>query len=91
MEVHRMAEPEKVIPSVCGQYRAEIARLPVGGFTVTIFQWKKWWAPEYGKVGEGWDRVSRGVTIADTLERAEVLAEEEFRSLGTTGPAPAGE
>ncbi len=83
-----MAEPENTITSKCGEYRAEIVRLPVGGFTVTIFQWKEWWAPDYGKVAEGWDRVSRGLTTADTLERAEELAIEELRSLGAEAEVP---
>jgi hypothetical protein len=86
-----MAEPERIITSVCGEYRAEVVRLSTGGFTVTIFQWREEWVPGYGKAGEFWGRVSRSLTIADTLERAAELAEEEFRSLGTRGPAPADE
>jgi|GEM_PF-2327276 len=86
-----MAEVEKTIPSSCGQYRADIARRPGGGFQMTIFQWTEEWVPGYGKVAEFWERVSRMVTVADTVERAESLAAEEFRSLGTSPAALGGE
>ncbi|MBN9122231.1 MAG: hypothetical protein J0I06_24345 [Planctomycetes bacterium] len=86
-----MAAPEQIITSACGEYRAEVVRLPTGGFVVTMFRWREEWVPDYGKAGEFWERVSRSVTIADTLKRAAELAEEEFRSLGTTGPAPVDE
>jgi hypothetical protein len=85
-----MAEPERIIPSACGEYRAEVIRRTGGEFQVTIFRWTEEWVPGYGKVGEFWERVSRCVTLADTLERAERLAAEEFRSLGT-GPVPPAE
>jgi hypothetical protein len=79
-----MAEPEKVIPSTCGEYQARIEQRSGGGLQVTVFRWTEERVPGYGKIGEFWERVSRPVMIADTVERVDELAEEEFRSLGTT-------
>jgi hypothetical protein len=47
-----MAEPAQIITSACGEYRAEIAALPTGGFTVTVFRWREEIVPGYGHVGE---------------------------------------
>ena len=73
---------EKTILSLDGQYRAEITRRPSGGFQVTVYKWFVEHAPGYGKLGEGWERVrGQQLTVADTLETAEALAEEALRNV----------
>jgi hypothetical protein len=78
-----MTDTAKTITSACGEYCAEIAPRPTGGFQVTLFRWREEWVPGCGTVGEGWACVSHPVMLADTEERAAELAAEEFRSHGT--------
>jgi len=80
-----MSQVEKTIPSVCGHYRVDIVRRSKGEFQVDLLRWTEEWVPGYGKVAEFWERVSKMTTIADTMERAEALAREEFRTVGTSG------
>jgi hypothetical protein len=79
-----MMETVKTIASACGEYCAEIVPRPTGGFQVTVYQHREEWVPGYGMVGEYWGRVSPSVMLADSMERAAELAQEEFRSYGTT-------
>lgn len=79
-----MTETVKTVASACSEYCAEIVPHPGGGFQVTLFRWREEWVPGCGTVGEGWARLSRPVVLADTMERAAELAQEEFRSYGTT-------
>ena len=74
-----MADIVQTIASACGQYRALVIRFDGGPFRVEVERWREEWAPDYGKVGEGWSRITEGATYADTPERAAELAEEELR------------
>jgi len=85
-----MTEPLKTISSTCGRYRAEIVRR-TGCFQVKLFRWTEEWVPGYGEVAEFWEPASHFATMTDTLERAEELAAEEFRSLGAASPERAEE
>ncbi|MBA4066229.1 MAG: hypothetical protein C0501_21440 [Isosphaera sp.] len=69
----------------------EISRRHGGGFQLDVLRWTEEWVPGFGKVGEFREPASRTATFTDTLERAEELAEEKFRSHGTTGPVAADE
>jgi hypothetical protein len=66
----------RVVTSLSGRYRGEVTEHPSGGFRVEVLRWTEEWVEGYGKVAAFWERVSRGVTFADTVERAEVLARE---------------
>jgi hypothetical protein len=74
-----VAEVVRTIASECGQYRALVLRFDNGLFRVEIERWREEWVPGYGKVDEGWSRITEGATYGDTLERATELAEEELR------------
>ena len=80
-----MAEVVRTIASACGRYRALVLRIDGGPFRVEVERWLEEWAPGYGKVGEGWSRLTQGVTYADTPERAAELAEEELRLAASLG------
>ena len=71
---------EKTITSDCGRLKAEIERRAGGSLQVTVYKWTEEWVPGYGKVAEFWETVPGLVIITDTLENAEKLAREEFRS-----------
>ncbi len=66
------------IPSLSGLYRAEIVRHSSGAYQVEVWHWNEEWVEGHGKVAEFWEPVSRGVTFADTVERAEELARERL-------------
>ena len=73
-------QPDRTIPSPDGRFRAEITRRPAGGFQVTVYRWTEEHVPGYGKVAEFWERVHGHLTVTDTLENAETLAEEALRA-----------
>jgi hypothetical protein len=79
-----VAELEKRLLSACGRYAVNIDRRLGGGFQLDVFRWTEEWVPGFGKVGEFWELASRTVTVTDTLERAEALAEEKFHLFGAT-------
>lgn len=83
-----MTDVEKTIASVCGRYRANIIRRPGGGFRMTVCRWTEEMVPGRGKVAEFWEPLSEMVTLADTMEIAETLAAEAFRSLGASDAPP---
>jgi hypothetical protein len=85
-----MPTPE-YITSACGQFRVQITPLPTGGYKFEVYRRAEEWVPGHGKVGEFWERESGSPRFADTRERVAELAEEEFRSRGTTGPESADE
>ena len=80
-----MAEVVRTVASECSQYRALVLRFEGGPFRVEVERWREEWVSGYGKVGEGWSRVTQGATYADTLERATELAEEELRLAAALG------
>lgn len=80
-----MAEVVQTVASECGQYRALVLRFRDGLFRVEIERWREERVPGYGKVGEGWSRITQGATYADTPERAAKLAEEQLRLASSLG------
>jgi hypothetical protein len=77
----------RTIPSQNGRYRGDVICLPDGSFRVDVLRFTEEWVEGYGKVAEFWERVNRGVTFTDTLERAESLVRDELALLE---PAPRG-
>lgn len=74
-----MGEVVRTITLPNGKYRAEVIQRPRGGFQVEVLRWHEEWVPDYGKVDEGWVPVGKGLTLTDTIERAETLAAEKLR------------
>jgi hypothetical protein len=78
-EGDQMGEVVKTITSPSGLYRAEVIERPGGGFQVEVSRWAEEWVPGHGKVHEGWVPARQGLTLTDTVERAESLAAEKLR------------
>ncbi len=76
-----MRELEATIVSECGRYMAEIKRLAVSAFQISMYKWTEENVPGIGKVAEFWESVGRMATFTDTIERAENLARDELRRL----------
>jgi hypothetical protein len=74
-----MNEVITTIPSLCGHYQAVVIARPQGGFQVEVWRWTVEDVPDYGKVCEGWTPVREGLTLTDSVERAEELAMEKLR------------
>ena len=74
-----MGEVVRTITSLSGLYRAEVVQRPAGGFRVEVSRWAEEWVPGVGKVHEGWVPVRQGVTLTDSVERAESLAAENLQ------------
>jgi hypothetical protein len=45
-----------------------------------VYGWHEEYAPGFGNLAEFWERVPGHATITDTLENAEILAEEALRA-----------
>ena len=74
-----MRKLEATVTSDCGLFKAEIERRSTGSFRITIYKWFEEWCEGYG-MEAFWQPVPRMVILTDTLENAERLAREEFRS-----------
>jgi hypothetical protein len=69
-------EVVQTIPSASGQFKVEIIRRPTGAFQVELYRWNEEWIEDH-KVAEFWWDIG-GLTLTDTLERAEKLAQEKL-------------
>lgn len=74
-----MGELVQTIVSSNGLYRAHILQRSSGGYQIELFRWQEEWVPEFGKIDEGWIPVRCGLTLTDTIERAEELAREALQ------------
>ena len=71
-------EVVRIVTSANGLYRAEVVQRSTGGFQVEVSRWVEEWVPGFGKIDEGWMPVHQGLTLTDTVERAEALAAESL-------------
>jgi hypothetical protein len=69
-------EVMRTFNSPSGLYRAEVIRRPTGGFQVEVSRWTVESVPGHGTVHEGWTPIRDGLTLADSIERAAILAAE---------------
>jgi hypothetical protein len=76
-----MNNVEATILSGDGRFKVEIERRSSGALQLVAYKWTEEWVEGYGKIGEFWAPIRQGVTLTDTLERAEQLAREKLRSL----------
>lgn len=76
------------LDSPSGRYRAEIVRHSTGSFCVEVLRFTEERDEDGGKIAEFWTPVNRGITCADTIERAESLAREKLAVWEPATPGP---
>jgi len=76
-----MNKVEATVISEDRRFKVEIERRSDGALQLVAYKWTEEWIEGYGKLGEFWAPIRQGITITDTLGRAEQLAHEKLRSL----------
>ena len=76
-----MNDVEATILSEDRRFKVEIERRSNGTLQIVAYKWTEERVQGSGKISDFWARIGQGVTMTDTLERAEELARERLRSL----------